>query len=107
MRTENSKNFRLNVRSLNSALYRTSNENSSPYVGQYPTRNIQVGDIVMLQEDNLIPTKWPLAKVIDINPSKDGLVQVVTIMSNTGIYNRSITKIALLLPSDPQDSEPE
>ena len=27
----------------------------------YPTRNIQNGDIVILQEDKLIPTKWPLA----------------------------------------------
>ena len=66
----------------------------------HPTRNVQVGDVVILQEDNMVPTKWPLAKVIQTHTGKDGLVRVVTIKTATGTYKRPVTKIALLLPSD-------
>ena len=66
----------------------------------YPTRNVQVGDVVILQEDNMVPTKWPLAKVIQTYTGKDGLVRVVTIKTATGTKKRPVTKIALLLPSD-------
>ena len=66
----------------------------------HPTRNVQVGDVVILQEDNMVPTKWPLAKVIQTHTGKDGLVRVVTIKTATGTYKRPVIKIALLLPSD-------
>ena len=66
----------------------------------HPTRNVQVGDVVVLQEDNMVPTKWPLAKVIQTHTGKDGFVRVVTIKTATGTYKRPVTKIALLLPSD-------
>ena len=69
----------------------------------HPTKNIEVGDVVILQEDNLIPMKWPLAKVVDTHAGKDGLVRVVTIKTATGTYKRPVTKIALLLSSPPQD----
>ena len=65
----------------------------------YPTRNAQVRDVVILQEDNMVPTKWPLAKVIQTH-RKDGLVRVVTIKTATGTYKRPVIKIALLLPLD-------
>ena len=66
----------------------------------HPTRNVQVGDVIILQEDNMVPTKWPLAKVIQTHTGKDELVRVVTIKTATGTYKRPVTKIALLLPSD-------
>ena len=66
----------------------------------HPTRNVQVGDVIILPEDNMVPTKWPLAKVIQTHTGKDGLVRVVTIKTATGTYKRPVTKIALLLPSD-------
>ena len=61
----------------------------------HPTRNVQVGDVVILQEDNMVPTKWPLVKVIQTHTGKDGLVRVVTIKAATGTYKRPVTKIAL------------
>ena len=66
---------------------------------QHPSRNICVGYIVILQEDNLIPTKWPLARVIKVHAGKDDLVRVVTVKTSSGTYNRLISKIALLLLS--------
>ena len=65
----------------------------------HPSRNICVGDIVILQEDNLIPTKWPLARVFKVHAGKDDLVQVVTVKTSSGTYMRPISKIALLLSS--------
>ena len=65
----------------------------------YPSRNMKVGDIVILQEDNLIPTKWPLGRIVDTYPGRDGFAKVVSIKTENGIYKRSVTKTALLLPS--------
>ena len=66
----------------------------------YPTRNIRVGDVVILQEDKMIPTKWPIAKVLETYPGKDGLVRVATVKTATGIYKRPITKLAVLVPHE-------
>ena len=41
--------------------------------------NIQVDNVVILQDENLIPTKWPLAKVLQVYPGKDGIVCVTTV----------------------------
>ena len=65
-----------------------------------PERNMQVGDVVVLQENNVIPTKWPLARVMETHPGNDGLVRVVTVKTSSGVYKRPVTKIAVLLPQD-------
>ena len=66
----------------------------------YPSRNLSVGDIVILQEDHLVPTKWPLGKVIEIHPSKDKLVRVATVKTVNGKYKRPVTRLAILLPAN-------
>ena len=63
-------------------------------------RNMQVGDLMLLQEDNLVPTKWPLGRIVETHPGKDGFVRVVTVQTSNGTYKRPITKIALLLPNE-------
>ena len=65
----------------------------------HPTRNIASGDIVVLREDNLIPSKWPITRVIQTHPGNDGHVCVDTVKTKCGVYKRPITKMALLLPS--------
>lgn len=64
----------------------------------YPKRNLAVGDVVVLKEDSILPTKWPLAKVIQVHPGQDGLVRVATVKTENGTYRRPVTKIAALLP---------
>ncbi len=61
----------------------------------YPTRNLQVGDIVTIHEDNLVPGKWPIARVSQVY-RKDGFVRVVTVKTSSGTYKRPVTKIAVL-----------
>ncbi len=57
---------------------------------RHPARNIQVDDVVILKEDNLVSTKWPLARVIQIHPGKDNRTRVVTLKTSSGIYKRLI-----------------
>ena len=66
---------------------------------QQPRRNVGVGDVVILQEDNVVPAKWPLARIVEVHPGRDKLVRVVTVKTSNGIYKRPVSKIALLLPS--------
>ena len=65
---------------------------------QFPSRDLQVGDVVVLREDGLVPTKWQLARVEEVHPGRDGKVRVATIKTPRGIYKRPVTKLALLLP---------
>ena len=65
-----------------------------------PSRNVTVGDIVVLQEDGLVPSKWQLARVTEVHPGRDGIVRVASVKTSNGTYKRPVTKLALLLPSD-------
>ncbi len=66
---------------------------------RHPSRNIAKGDIVILKESGMVPTKWPLGRVVDTHPGQDEFVRVVTIQTSKGTYRRPASKIAVLLPS--------
>ena len=51
----------------------------------------------MLQDDNLVPVKWPPVRVMEVHSGDNRLVRVVTVKTGTGVYKPSITKMALLL----------
>ena len=65
-----------------------------------PRRDLQVGDVVLVKEDSLISTHWPLARITATFPGLDGHVRVVTIKTASSSYKRPTTKIVLLLPQD-------
>jgi len=44
-----------------------------------PRRNVSVGDVVMIKEDNIPRNEWKLAKVVVANEDDDGLVRKVRI----------------------------
>ena len=67
---------------------------------QNPTRDMQVGDIVCLRDELTAPTKWPLARVIEVHPGHDGIVRVVTVRTAKGEYKRPIVKLVPLLRSN-------
>ena len=68
-----------------------------------PSKNVSIGDIVILRDETLFPTKWPLAKVVDVHPGRDNFVRVVTVKTMKGIYKRPITKVVVLLPAESDD----
>lgn len=65
-----------------------------------PSPNLQVGDVVVVKEDNMITSHWPIARIESTCVGSDGLVQVVTLKTKDKIYKRPVTKIALLLPCE-------
>ncbi|XP_037931307.1 uncharacterized protein LOC119666104 [Teleopsis dalmanni] len=43
-----------------------------------PTPNISLGAIVLLKDDNLLPFRWPLGRVIEVISGPDGVIRVAT-----------------------------
>ena len=54
------------------------------------SHNLQVDDIVVLQDDNLVPTRWPLGRIVKTYPGKDSLVRVVDVKTTHGVYKRQL-----------------
>jgi len=67
---------------------------------RFPTRNVAVGDVVILQERGMVPTEWPLGRIVEVYPGQDGMVRVVSVKTSRGIYHRPVTKIAVLIPTE-------
>ena len=65
-----------------------------------PTRNLSVGDIVMLHENNMVPAQWPLGRIVETFASEDGLVRVARVKTQHGVFKRPTHKLALLLSCD-------
>lgn len=55
------------------------------------------GKLVVLQEDNVAVCKWPLARITEIHPGKDGVTRVVTVKCSNGKeIRRPVHRIAPL-----------
>jgi Pao retrotransposon peptidase/Family of unknown function (DUF5641)/Protein of unknown function (DUF1759)/Putative peptidase (DUF1758)/Integrase core domain/Integrase zinc binding domain/Reverse transcriptase (RNA-dependent DNA polymerase) len=66
-----------------------------------PSENIKINDMVLLKEDSTVPLQWPLARVIEVLPGRDGKVRLVKLRTANGTYSRSIAKICPLpMPND-------
>ncbi|XP_046599170.1 uncharacterized protein LOC124295055 [Neodiprion lecontei] len=52
--------------------------------------NIKIGSIVLVKNENLPPSVWPLAKVIEAHPKTNGLVRVVTVKTKSSVLKRPI-----------------
>lgn len=70
---------------------------------QNEQRNVQTNDLIVVRDDNISPTKWKLARVLQTYPGKDGLVRSVKIKTSTGEYERPIVKLGLLLSVEEQN----
>lgn len=58
--------------------------------------NLKPGDVVVIKEPNLPPTKWILGRIEAVNPGSDQLVRVATVKTSAGTFVRPISKLALL-----------
>lgn len=62
-----------------------------------PTKTeFQIGQIVILQDQLLPPTRWPLARIIELHPGLDDIVRVVTLRTSSGILKRPVSKLCSL-----------
>ncbi|XP_055309915.1 uncharacterized protein LOC129573450, partial [Sitodiplosis mosellana] len=61
-----------------------------------PQENLKIGDMVLLKEENTPALRWPLGRVKEVFPGKDGLVRVVAVSAKNKTYKRPIVKLAKL-----------
>lgn len=65
--------------------------------GEKKTPNIEIGQLVLIKEDNCAPSTWPQGIVVNTFQGKDGLVRVVEIKDAKGhITKRPISKIVIM-----------
>ena len=77
----------------------------------HPQRNLQEGDLVLIKDDNSPRNQWPLARIVEVQKSEDGLVRTAKIQIGTSDLSdhgkrrhapsylvRPIQKIVLVLP---------
>ena len=65
-------------------------------------RNFQVGDVVLLRDDDKIRNHWPRGLVAEALPDSKGLVRTVTLRvpGSEALVTRPISKLVLLLEAD-------
>ena len=63
-------------------------------------RNVKIGDVVMIINENLARCHWPLARVSEVKYSKDGLVRSVIVKQGLQCYERPLSKLIMILEDD-------
>lgn len=77
---------------------------SKEYLDQFQPRakwpekhpNVKVGQIVVVSDDNIPPSRWPLGRVTAVHPAKDGLIRVVDVKINDTITKRPIHRLGII-----------
>ena len=59
-------------------------------------KNVEVGDVVLISDETMPPSKWPLAKIIKVYKGPDGLVRVVDLKTGSTELKRPIHKLIML-----------
>jgi len=57
------------------------------------TRAIRIGDLVIVGSDNKKRFEWPLGRVIEVHPGRDGEVRVVKVKTAGGILLRPVQRL--------------
>ena len=61
-----------------------------------PYNNFAVGDVVLVMSPDTPRGKWPLGRVMEVYPGKDGFVRVVKVLVNGKEISRPISKLCPL-----------
>lgn len=59
-------------------------------------RNISVGDIVLIVDENLPRNTWPMGRVQSVIAGKDHIVRRATVKTQHGTLDRPAVKLAVL-----------
>lgn len=83
--------------------------------------NLKIGDMVLVQDENAPPARWPIGRIADVQSSADGLIRSATVnipgrRKENGVFvtattslDRPVQKLCVLLPEDSSphtDDEP-
>ena len=71
-----------------------------------PTRNIEVGDVVLIKDAKMQRNQWPLGRVTAVFPGEDGLVRTVQVKTSSSRepLMRSVAKIVVLVENGAESS---
>ncbi|XP_072930335.1 uncharacterized protein [Epargyreus clarus] len=56
----------------------------------------QIGDVVLLVDENLPRNTWPRGKITNLYPGKDGVIRVVEVKTKSGLLKRATKKVIVL-----------
>jgi len=70
-------------------------EQSVRKIWKTPMKEDLMGKIVLIKDDNLSRNVWILGRIVDILPSRDGLVRNVMVKTPTSLLRRAVQKLAL------------
>lgn len=59
-------------------------------------QNVQLGQIVLVSEDDEHPSQWSLGKIVAVHPGSDGLVRAADVYCRSKTLSRPIHKLSLL-----------
>ena len=63
---------------------------------KFPRSNVKIGDVVLVKDERLPPTKWALARVENVYPGSDGEFKNATLKTTAGTYKRPMAKLVFL-----------
>ncbi|XP_034938542.1 uncharacterized protein [Chelonus insularis] len=72
---------------------------------KHPSHQITVGSLVLLTDERFPPTKWPLARVIEVFPGADGLIRTVKLKTAAAELVRPLTKLVILPYTPPAEDQ--
>ncbi|XP_022832838.1 uncharacterized protein LOC111360825 [Spodoptera litura] len=72
--------------------------NRYKWASKVPEPNI--GDVVLIKEDDLPPSRWLLGRVVEKHPGADNVTRVVTLRTKSSVIKRPTSKICILPISD-------
>jgi len=58
--------------------------------------SLKEGSLVLVIDERYPPSKWPLGRVIQTHPGKDGHTRVVTVHTQFSLFKRPIVKLCPL-----------
>lgn len=61
-----------------------------------PQTNLDVGELVLVREDNETPLQWKRGRVVAVHPGHDGLVRVATVKTATSTLRRPTIRLCRL-----------
>lgn len=87
-------------RTLQTFWRRWSQEYLSNLVNRYKWRSQvpepDIGQIVLVKEDDLPPSRWMLARILKKHPGTDNITRVVTLRTQSSVIKRPTSKLCIL-----------
>ena len=61
-----------------------------------PRCSLEIGDLVLIADENVHRGKWPLGKVVDAFRAKDGYVKFAKVQMSLTVLTRPVIKFCFL-----------